>query len=136
MTSGGPAAAGLTGVLGDPGATEIGFSVRWDGGTPTGRLALHSPSAEVAAVSVGVLAVDGPTASWSGAARWNGVTGYRYVATATDGASAGSTRPDRFTLSIQDAEGRVVWAADWPVVRGDVVVRRTAAFVRVSASDR
>jgi hypothetical protein len=87
----------------------------------------------------------GDTASLAGTGSWNGAPGYTFTAKATDvGRRSGrgsdgsvsadgaglldrSAPRDRLAVTIRDATGAIVWAADWPLRSGNIVIKRASA---------
>jgi hypothetical protein len=129
----GPTPASLSGILDDGRGTTFGFAIRATTSGPGGDFALISGTHRLDARTVETLAVDDGSATWTGAASWDGIPGYRYHATATDGADAAADRPstmtprDRLTVIVWDPRGTVVWGADWPLRSGDIVVHAAAS---------
>ena len=76
----------------------------------------------------------GASVTWSGAGRWNGQRGYRYVATAIDLTRSSFERArrrragarDQLAISIVDPDGRVVYATASQIEAGEITVRPNA----------
>ncbi len=59
------------------------------------------------------------TVSFSGTGRWNGRSGYRFDAVATDAGEPGRRR-DSFKITVRDGAGHVVASVDAEITRGNI----------------
>ena len=128
------------GTLDAPARTTFVLEVESGSARIDGKLQMRSGAGRFSARSFATLTVTGDTATVTGAGSWNGQPGHTFTAIATDAGQARSrgsdgamsaaglldrsTTRDRLAVTIRDPSGAIVWAADWPLRRGDIVIER------------
>ena len=123
------AAAKVTGggFVTSPGRVSFGFNAKSTPTGPTGQLQLRSGGRDrFHGSTVTSLTVQGSTATWSGAGRWNGVEGATFTVTATDHRSGGPRRgssADTLSVQVRTASGAVVLTASGELKGGNLTVR-------------
>jgi hypothetical protein len=99
---------------------------------PVGRLKLVTGDGWFRSRVVTTFGVADRTATWTGTGSWNGHAGYTFNAIAVDQARNGHDRhrshessqraADRFSITISDSSGSVVYTTAGPVTRGNIVI--------------
>jgi hypothetical protein len=61
---------------------------------------------------------------WRGAGKWNGVSGYTFVAVVTDGGTGKKPPADTVSLRVLNSGGTEVWSASGPLKGGNITVHK------------
>ena len=131
-----PATAGQaagSGVVGTgTKAVKFQFSVKSDGTRSEGSLTLTGRGVALRTSTIRTFDRTGSQATWTGVAKWNGHTGFRYVAKAVDNRVStndrGARRPeatvtrDRLEVTVRNAAGKTVYTVAASIASGNIVV--------------
>jgi hypothetical protein len=108
------------GWITDGARTSFGFNVQTLNGVTSGQLQVRAGKSRFHGPVVTALAVTKPTAIWSGTGRWNGVDGYTFTVTVTDGGTKKSGTSDAITLTIKDSSAVIVYTATGSLKGGNI----------------
>ena len=131
-----PATAGQaagSGVVGTgTKAVKFQFSVKSDGTRSEGSLTLTGRGVALRTSTIRTFARTGSQATWTGVAKWNGHTGFTYLAKAVDNRVStndrGARRPeatvtrDRLEVTVRNAAGKTVYTVAASIASGNIVV--------------
>lgn len=115
------------GIVVDDGVTLFRFAVLADADGTHGILRFLSHHGRFQSSSIDSLSAVDRTVTWSGTGRWDDADGYTFVATAQD-ARIGRWHPwlfprDRFSVSVRDSTGAVVFETSGVVWAGGIELR-------------
>ena len=131
-----PATAGQaagSGVVGTgTKAVKFQFSVKSDGTRSEGSLTLTGRGVALRTSTIRTFDRTGSQATWTGVAKWNGHTGFTYLAKAVDNRVStndrGARRPeatvtrDRLEVTVRNAAGKTVYTVAASIASGNIVV--------------
>lgn len=113
------------GFVVDGGRTSFGFTAS-AGAQLRGQLQVRAPGKHrFHGASVTSMTAGAGSATWSGAGRWDGTSGYSFVAAVQDNRKGGSkkgTVPDWISLTVRDGSGSVVWSTSGYLKGGNITV--------------
>lgn len=108
------------------GRTSFGFNAMSDESGLRGQLQVRAPGKHrFHGNAVTALSVSGTTATWSGAGRWDGVSGYTFTVTVQDNRNGGSRKAstaDWISISVRNAAGSLVWSTAGYLKGGNITV--------------
>ncbi len=118
-------AGSLVGTPSWKGKATFGLSVRYGSGmtVPTGNFDFNLAGAPFKAYATGFdwLVVSGDTARFAGTATVNGMDGYTFLVTVTDGGK----KPDTIRVVIRDSGGALVYDGGTQTVKGQLTLQKT-----------